>query len=238
MDMDGTLYKYETAHEAGMSAVTDCMVKQLSVPKRDATNALISARQETKNRLGNTASSHSRLLYFSRSIELLGFNSRPLLSLNLEQVYWWSFMLKIELYNNVKRFLTLARSYGIVLCLVTDLTAQIQYRKLCFLELDEFFDHIVTSEESGADKPSHLSFNLAIQKSRIATEHTWIIGDNFESDIVGGKNAGLATIYFCNLDSLDSRKAEEADIIFDSYVDLESYFTQIKASTDNTATLL
>jgi FMN phosphatase YigB (HAD superfamily) len=38
---------------------------------------------------------------------------------------------------------------------------------------------------------------LALGKTGIPAERTWIIGDNYDTDIVGGKNAGLFTMLFC-----------------------------------------
>ncbi|MDR3362971.1 MAG: HAD family hydrolase, partial [Desulfovibrio sp.] len=197
LDLDGTLYPYEPAHQAGMEASVGKAARHLGIARREVDAAFAVGREETKARLGATASSHNRLLYFSRGVELLGFRSQPLLALDLEQSYWWAFMINMALYDGVRQFLTTARNAGITLCLVTDLTAQIQYRKLCFLELDAFFDYIVTSEESGADKPDPASFNLALGKTGIPAERTWIIGDNYDTDIVGGKNAGLFTMLFC-----------------------------------------
>jgi putative hydrolase of the HAD superfamily len=194
LDLDGTLYPYDPAHQAGMEAVIGKAARQLDVSRRKVEAVFDAARDEVKARLGATAASHSRLLYFSRMVELLGFRSQPLLALDLEQSYWWAFMNAMELYDGVGHFLATARNAGITLCLVTDLTAQIQYRKLCFLELDGFFDHIVTSEESGADKPDPASFNLALEKTGIPAEHTWMIGDSIEKDIVGGTSVGINTL--------------------------------------------
>jgi putative hydrolase of the HAD superfamily len=211
LDLDGTLYPYEPAHQAGMEAVVGKTAAQLGVSHRKVEAAFAAGREEIKARLGATASSHSRLLYFSRGVELLGFHSQPLLALDLEQSYWWAFMVNMTLYDGVRDFLATARNAGITLCLVTDLTAQIQYRKLCFLELDSFFDHIVTSEESGADKPDPASFKLALEKTGIPAGETWMIGDSFEKDIAGARHAGFITIM------IHSDKTGNEDLSVDAY---------------------
>jgi putative hydrolase of the HAD superfamily len=225
LDLDGTLYPYEPAHQAGMEAAVGKAARRLGVSRRNVETAFAAARNEVKARLGATAASHSRLLYFSRGAELLGFRSQPLLALDLEQSYWWSFMTNMVLYDGVAHFLATARNAGITLCLVTDLTAQIQFRKLCFLELDAFFDYIVTSEESGMDKPDPASFMSALEKTGIPAGETWMIGDSYEADIIGGMSVGLVTLLFNT--SLKPCTKLLPNIIFSSFKNLYNKILKI-----------
>ena len=57
------------------------------------------------------------------------------------------------------------------------MTAQIQFRKLVYFGLDEFFDYVVTSEEAGADKPDKMPFKVALEKLQLEPENIWMIGD-------------------------------------------------------------
>ena len=61
---------------------------------------------------------------------------------------------------------------------ITDLTAQIQFRKLIYFGLDELFDYVVTSEEAGMDKPHKSAFELAIKKLNCRPEKIIMIGDD------------------------------------------------------------
>jgi putative hydrolase of the HAD superfamily len=220
-DIDNTLYPYEPAHRKAMNAVLEKIAHELGIKTREAEQAFIEARGSIKQQLGNTAASHSRLLYFNRSIELLGFHTQPLLALDLEQRYWGAFMNNIVLYEGCKDFLAALQGAGIALCLVSDLTAQIQYRKILFLELDSFFDFIVTSEESGRDKPDAASFLLAGKKTGIEPRHTWMIGDSPSADIAGGKTAGLTTLLLG--DDGKRQDADPPDLIFTAYPALHEY---------------
>ena len=91
-DTDNTLYPYDPAHNAAHSAVRDKVVKMFSVSPENFDNAYNEARRQIKKRLGHTASSHSRLLYLQRMLEIMGLGSQVLLALDFEQTYWSTFL--------------------------------------------------------------------------------------------------------------------------------------------------
>ena len=153
----------------------------------DFDSAFKQARQDIKNRLGSVASSHSRLLYMQRVLELLGLGSQVLMALDFEQTYWRSFLSKAELFEDVKELLDDLRLLGIPTAIVTDLTAQIQFRKVVYFGLDHFSDYIVTSEEAGFDKPHKAPFELAMKKLGVSGDNIWMIGDNAVNDVKGAK---------------------------------------------------
>ncbi len=190
-DTDNTLYPYSPAHKEATRAVEEKVEKQLGIDKAMFRSAFMKARQEIKNRLGNVASSHSRLLYMQKTIEKLELGTRILTTLDLEQTYWRTFLSNCRLFPEVLDFIQLLKSKGIVTANITDLTAQIQFRKLVYFGLDEFFDYVVTSEEAGADKPDKRPFEVVLEKLQIEPENIWMIGDNPKSDMVGAGEMGM-----------------------------------------------
>lgn len=186
-DTDNTLYPYDPAHKIAQKAVRDKVVKTFSITPEDFDKAFKQARNEVKTRLGHTASSHSRLLYLQRMLELLGLGSQVLLALDFEQTYWRTFLSNAVLFDNVKELLDDIRLLGIPTAIVTDLTAQIQFRKIVYFGLDHYFDYIVTSEEAGFDKPNEAPFRLALEKMQPRGGCVWMIGDNAVNDIHGAK---------------------------------------------------
>lgn len=192
-DLDNTLYEYERPHADGMGAARDKAKRALNVAARDFDAAFKVARSATKARLGATAGSHSRLLYFAATVETLGFGAQPLLALDLEQTYWRTFLRGAALAPGAEDLLIELRAFGIKLGLVTDLTAQIQFRKLVYFGLDRYFDAIVTSEEAGIEKVGLTPFTLTAAKLKLEQgAPVWMIGDS-NSDIEDSKKSLAAS---------------------------------------------
>ena len=227
-DTDNTLYPYETAHLAAIEAVAVKAKKTLSISAADFNAAYSEARNDIKKALGDTASSHSRLLYMQRALEFLGLGSQPLIALDLEQTYWSFFLQNAHLFDGVEDLLASVRSYGIKAAIVTDLTAQIQFRKVVYFGLDRYFDYIVTSEEVGADKPSPLPFKLAIHKLGCDASKVWMIGDNPRNDIEGAKMAlGATTIQKKHKGVVIGSGSQSPDAIIENFSDLSRLLSRL-----------
>lgn len=186
-DTDNTLYPYDPAHAAAQQAVREKVSTTFSIRPEEFDTAFKQARDEVKSRLQHTASSHSRLLYLQRMLEIMGLGSQVLLALDFEQTYWRTFLSNAILFDDVKELLDDLRLLGIPTAIVTDLTAQIQFRKVVYFGLDQYFDYIVTSEEAGFDKPHPAPFTIALEKMRPKGNTIWMIGDNPVNDIRGGR---------------------------------------------------
>jgi HAD superfamily hydrolase (TIGR01549 family) len=188
-DTDNTLYPYDPTHLVAQKAVKKKVVDTFSVKADDFDKAFDRARKDVHERLHGTASSHSRLLYMQRMLEIMGLGSQVLLALDLEQTYWRTFLSNAVLFEGVKELLDDIRLSGIPTAIVTDLTAQIQFRKIVYFGLDHYFDHIVTSEEAGYDKPHKEPFILALEKMQPQGKCIWMVGDNPLNDIQGAREA-------------------------------------------------
>ncbi len=222
-DMDNTLYHYDPAHKEAISIVRNKIVNRFGIKDNDFDTAFNEARKIIKSQLGEVASSHSRLLYFEKMFEIMGLKSQALLSLELERTYWRIFFENAILFDGVKTLLDDIRLLGIPMVIVTDLTAQIQFKKILYFDLDGYFDFIVTSEESGSDKPHPPSFELAIEKISPKGNHIWMIGDNPKNDIYGARNSIKAICIQKIHHGIEIGKGrEKPDAYFEKFSDLQT----------------
>jgi FMN phosphatase YigB (HAD superfamily) len=221
IDLDNTLFEYDPCNLAGMEAAKELTLKLLSLSAQDFDRCFADARSELKARLGAVGSSHSRLLYFQRMVERAGFGTQPLVMLQLEQAYWRAYLDASKLFDHALDFLDDLRIAGIPAVVVTDLTAQIQLRKLIILGLDRVVDWVVTSEESGADKPAPNSFELALAKVGGVEGDIWMVGDDYRCDLVGAKSAvGAITLQKMHNGVVGAPQEHKIDAAFENFADL------------------
>lgn len=83
------------------------------------------------------------------------------------------------------------------LYLASNGTKRVQMSRLDSAGITSLFDGIFLSEELGYEKPSPLFFEKAFETiDGFEKKDACIIGDSISSDIMGGKNAGICTIWF------------------------------------------
>ncbi|MEM9739041.1 MAG: HAD family hydrolase [Pseudomonadota bacterium] len=226
LDLDNTLYAVDAPMAAGQQAARDYARSELSIDPEAFDRAFTVSREELKHRLADTASSHSRLLYFQRTIERVGLATQPFAALQMEQAYWSAFLAEAELFDEVTDFLDDLRIAGVRVVIVTDLTAQVQHRKMLFFGLHRYIDWMVTSEEVKQDKPAPEIFELALAKLGGVEGIIWMIGDNADRDIIGARQAvGALTIQKLH-DGVDEGEGDtQPDAIFKHYSDLRRFFS-------------
>ena len=83
------------------------------------------------------------------------------------------------------------------LYMVTNGTLSVQKGRIKSAGMRPYFKDIFISEEIGYDKPGKAYFDYCFSRiSNFHRENTVIIGDSLTSDILGGKNAGIRTVWY------------------------------------------
>ena len=192
LDIDNTLYDYNIANEIAKKSVLDFCENKFDINRKSIIKAYDIARKKVHIELSETASSHNRLLYFQKMCEILDLN--PLkYSFHIYNLYWDTFLDNMQIFDGVYDLINM---YKNKICLTTDLTADIQYRKIKKLKLDNYCNSIVTSEEAGREKPHPYMFMLSLQKLNLKFNEVCVIGDNFKKDVFGSRNLQIDAIWF------------------------------------------
>ena len=190
LDLDDTLYNYPSANAAGKAAATEALESSIGLDRYAFEEQYQIARAQVKERLVGVASSHSRLLYFKTMLEGLGIGGHFDLALQLERTYWQSYLRAMEPSPGSKDFLEGCRQAAIPVVIATDLTLQIQLRKVIQLGLLHFVHAVVTSEEVGSDKPNGAFFSYMTDGLDLDSSDTWVIGDDLAKDRAFAESAG------------------------------------------------
>ena len=72
---------------------------------------------------------------------------------------------------------------------------ELQSQKMATTGLTKYFKRVILSEEIGVNKPHPELFEYALEVSGAQKNSTLMIGDAFESDIIGAANSGLDQMF-------------------------------------------
>ena len=117
--------------------------------------------------------------------------------------------------------------------LVSNFTyAPVIYASLRKLGINQFFNAVVVSEDTGWRKPHKRIFQTALQRLQATAEETVYIGDSPLEDIEGAKTAGIKTVFvlsqFNSLEDLRGIK-QQPDIIAEDLQEVAENFRIITA---------
>lgn len=197
IDLDDTICASEAAYRIAERACYHYFKKLkpgLSLKKFD--QIYWRARAAVHQQLGPTASSHNRFLYFQKMFELLKIKISPKNLNHVTKLFWQTTYRHLRLFPTVRETLQKLHHSKIKVGVVSDLLAEIQITKMEYLNIAQYFDFVVTSEEAGHDKPYHEIFDLALEKGQAKPSETIMLGNNCQKDIIGAKKMGIQTIHF------------------------------------------
>jgi len=217
VDLDDTLYPYEECNEAGKAAAWETARELGYDSSREAFEGLyMEARREVKRELAGTASAHERFLYFKRAIQIHTGTHSAKDALALGEAYWDAYVAEMELFDGVVETLAALQEAGLEVAVVTNLTTRIQMKKIEELGIDDHVDLVMTSEETGREKPSSVMFTLPMAQLDVRPSETVMVGDSVSSDVEGGNALGLTTVLFNN-DATDLDHREQPDHRIESF---------------------
>jgi putative hydrolase of the HAD superfamily len=101
----------------------------------------------------------------------------------------------LEAYPNVDYVLLKLKGRGIKLGIVTDAPKLKAWVRLASIKLSNFFDVVVTFEDTKQLKPSKLPFKAALKKLKLKPQECLMVGDWPERDIKGAKAIGMRTCF-------------------------------------------
>lgn len=83
---------------------------------------------------------------------------------------------------------------GYKLGVISDAPKLQMWTRLCDLNLQDFFEFVVSAEDVGERKPSPLPFEHALNLLRLKPHEVAMIGDDYDRDVEGAKKMGMTAI--------------------------------------------
>ena len=135
----------------------------------------------------------TRITRFRRFLNSLGLNRDSAQKINAFYLERYT-VVATPVAGAVSTVTSLANDYQIGI--ISNGSPDVQYQKLNSLGIRQLLDCIVLSEEIGIRKPEPGIFLEAVSLLSREPAECIYVGDSYDNDVVGAKNAGLRTCWF------------------------------------------
>ena len=100
--------------------------------------------------------------------------------------------------EGIEDFLSFLKEQGIRTAVLSNITycGEALENRLQEVLPNHQFEFILATSEYMYRKPHRRIFEFALQKAELTHEEAWYIGDNYECDVEGAKNAGLFPVWY------------------------------------------
>lgn len=193
-DIDNTLYSYDAAHAVAFRSLTQLATQRLGVSAEEFRTLHRRTNEDLKERMGDVAAVHNRLIRYQNLVEALGGDLSTALEMN--ERYWGTLLDTMQPSPGAVETLKTLRERGIRVGIGTDMTARLQLVKLERLGLLPWVNFLVSSEEAGAEKPDARLFLRCVEKAGVPAEQCLFVGDSLEKDARGASQCGLRGLWY------------------------------------------
>ncbi|PIE97676.1 MAG: phosphoglycolate phosphatase [Treponema sp.] len=140
---------------------------------------------------------------------------------------WAPLFQKIKPYKNVFETIQCLKQSGLKIALLSDFPIEQKGDVWGILPL---CDCSLSSEETGALKPSPVPFKALAEKLELPAENILYVGNSVEYDVTGAANYGMKTAYICSkFKRAFTSKNKYSDFRFSSYKELEKILLKERA---------
>ncbi|XP_055492303.1 N-acylneuraminate-9-phosphatase [Leucoraja erinacea] len=202
-DLDNTLVDTAGASSRALRRVEDLLKSQYGY--EESTAKLVIEKFNTKLQMENLDCipgvniDEERILLFEAALqETDGLDPDQGLAAKCYFLWKATRLQHMHIPNEVKAMLrSLRHSYKLLL--LTNGSATVQREKISACQCQQYFDTIVIGGEHQEQKPALSIFQKCFQLLGVEADGCMMIGDNLDTDIKGGVNAGLgATVWINN----------------------------------------
>jgi putative hydrolase of the HAD superfamily len=224
-DLDDTIWDFdknakESLHEIYHTFQLQDLGEQVTWENFYTTFKKVNTDLWKKYNQGTIGQEELRYARFLLILHKLGIKQENIPFKTLSDTYLAITPLKPHLVTDAENILNYLKKKGYFLHIMTNGFQDIQILKLKSSGINNYFNEIISSTNSGAKKPNIKIFQYALKKTATHKDECLIIGDNLETDIEGAFRAEWNSIWF-NKENID-HKEEKATHNINSLVELFS----------------
>jgi putative hydrolase of the HAD superfamily len=138
----------------------------------------------------------------------------------------------LVLYPHVRVTLIELMKRGLKLAVVSDAPRQEAWLRLCYLQLHQIFDFVITLDDTGVQKPSPVPFERVLEHFKIKPNEALMLGDWPERDITGAGELGIRTV-FAKYGSTFGVKESGADYEIEDIIELIGIVDKLNGPIDS-----
>jgi len=229
-DLDNTLTDFMKAKEESIGAAVDAMIDAgLPLGRQEAIDGIFAIYKDK-------GIEHQRVFNFFLE-KIIGHNDDRILAAAVV-AYRRARESALVTYPHTRLVLNRLLRSGYKMAVVSDAPRFEAWLRLTALGLQHSFDLVLTFDDTGVHKPDPRGFQMALEMLEVKPKRAVVIGDWKERDILGGRNAGLHTVY-ARYGDLYSKYADksvdegpEPDFVVDDLLQLLDVLGQLNGAAD------
>ena len=207
------ILKYATANKYGLSA------ERLQEKANEINRALGRFDPEKRHLLQAEIPNHMFTAYLYESLGIK-------LSLSSEEIdaVFWNAAAPAKPTDGIENFLEYLSERRIRSGVISNISfaGSVVKKRICELLPANHFEFIICTSEYLFRKPHEKIFELALEMANLDREDCWYIGDDYECDILGARNAGIYPI--CYTGAIGTAYEQKNDVMeIHSWTDLKAY---------------
>lgn len=196
-DIDRTLWDTESNSRLTLSQLIERHIPELSLWFDEFLNIFRIENEKlwAKYRDGEITKEYLRNNRFNNAFVLMGIDA-SLVSSKINEDFINEAPYKTALFPYTLEVLEYLKDKGYRLYLLTNGFSEVQKIKIRESKLEPFFEKMITSEDTGYQKPHKKIFEYALKTVNAKKVESIMIGDDLNNDIFGAKRFGMDTIFF------------------------------------------
>ena len=92
------------------------------------------------------------------------------------------------------------------------------------------FEFILATSEYLFRKPNRRIFDLALERAGLSAEEVWYVGDDYECDVLGARNAGIYPVWYLGAIDVPYTR-QEGVLMVENWGELKGVLQEVKSES-------